>query len=74
MLWQIDNQPLTSMTGENLAGHFLFGMNSSMVESVMIDGKWVVKNHVLVGFDVESVYEKSKKVAKKFWNKMESLA
>jgi hypothetical protein len=49
-------------------------MNSSMVESVMIDGKWVVKNRVLVGFDVESVYEKSKQVARKLWNKMESLA
>ena len=70
----LDYQPPTPMTVENLAGHFLFGMNSSMVESVMIDGKWVVKNHVLVGFDVESVYEKSKKVAKKLWNKMESLA
>lgn len=70
----LDYQPPTPMTVENLAGHFLFGMNSSMVESVMIDGKWVVKNHVLVGFDVESVYEKSKKVAKKLWEKMESLA
>ncbi|MBI5021530.1 MAG: putative aminohydrolase SsnA [Ignavibacteriales bacterium] len=69
----LDYQPPTPMTVENLAGHFLFGMNSSMVESVMIDGKWVVKNHVLVGFDVESVYEKSKKVAKKLWEKMEKL-
>ena len=69
----LDYLPPTPMTVENLAGHFLFGMNSSMVESVMIDGKWVVKNRVLVGFDVESVYEKSKKVAKKMWKKMELL-
>ncbi len=66
----LDYQPPTPMTVENLAGHFLFGMNSSMVESVMIDGKWVVKNRVLIGFDVESVYEKSKKVAKKLWEKI----
>lgn len=66
----LDYQPPTPMTVENLAGHFLFGMNSSMVESVMIDGKWVVKNRVLIGFDVESVYEKSRKVAKKLWEKM----
>lgn len=69
----LDYQPPTLMTKENLAGHFLFGMNSSMVESVMIDGKWVVKNRVLVGFDVESVYEKSKKVAKMLWEKMEKI-
>lgn len=70
----LDYLPPTPMTSENLAGHFLFGMNSSMVESVMIDGKWVVKNRVLVGFDMESAYEKSKKAAKKLWKKMESLA
>jgi putative selenium metabolism protein SsnA len=70
----LDYQPPTPMTVENLAGHFLFGMNSSMVESVMINGKWVVKNRVLVGVDVNSVYEKSKKAAKKLWTKMESLA
>ncbi|MBI4811313.1 MAG: putative aminohydrolase SsnA [Ignavibacteriales bacterium] len=66
----LDYQPPTPMTVQNLVGHFLFGMNSSMVESVMIDGKWVVKNRVLVGFDVESVYEKSKKVAKRLWERM----
>jgi len=70
----LDYQQPTPMTVENLAGHFLFGMNSSMVESVMIDGKWVVKNRVLVGFDVESVYEKSKQVARRLWNKMGPLA
>ena len=70
----LDYQPPTPMTIENLAGHFLFGMNSSMVESVMIDGKWVVKNRVLIGFDVESVYEKSKKVAKKLWEKMKKIS
>ena len=70
----LDYQPPTPMTIENLAGHFLFGMNSSMVESVMIDGKWVVKNRVLIGFDVESVYEKSKKVAKNLWEKMKKIS
>jgi putative selenium metabolism protein SsnA len=69
----LDYQPPTPMTTENIAGHFLFGMNSAAVESVMVGGKWIVKNRILVGFDVESVYEKTKKVAKKLWNKMELL-
>jgi len=69
----LDYQSPTPITKDNLAGHFLFGMNSSAVESVMIDGKWIVKNRVLVGFDVESVYEKSARVAKKLWAKMEKL-
>lgn len=69
----LDYQSPTPTTVENVAGHFLFGMNSSMVESVMVGGKWVVKNRVVVGFDIESIYEKSKKAAKKLWNKMDKL-
>lgn len=69
----LDYQPPTPMTAENLAGHFLFGMNSPMIESVMVDGKWIVKNRVLVGFDLESVYNKSNKAAKRLWEKMNKV-
>jgi putative selenium metabolism protein SsnA len=66
----LDYQSPTPMTIKNAAGHFLFGMNSSMVESVMIDGKWVVKNRIVVGIDLQSVYEKSTKAAEKLWRRM----
>lgn len=66
----LDYQPPTPMTVENLIGHFLFGMNSSMVESVMIGGKWVVKNRIVVGLNVETVYQKSQKAAKRLWSKL----
>lgn len=69
----LDYLPPTPVTENNLAGHFLFGMNSADVESVMVDGKWVVKNRVLVGFDLQSMYEKSAKAAKKLWSRIEKL-
>ncbi|TAK59825.1 MAG: putative aminohydrolase SsnA [Bacteroidetes bacterium] len=66
----LDYQSPTPMTKENLGGHFLFGMRSSMVESVMVNGKWIVWNRELPGVDVQSVIEKSAKIAKRLWEKM----
>ena len=66
----LDYRSPTPMTGENLAGHFLFGMRSSDVESVMVGGRWVVKNRVVVGIDLASAYEKAARAAKKLWEKM----
>ena len=61
------------LTKENLTGHFLFGINSSMVESVMIGGKWVMKNREVVGVDVRKVFDKAGRVAKKLWGRMEKV-
>ena len=60
----------TPMTKENFPYHFLFGMNSSNVESVMCNGKFVVWNRELVGGDVEAISAKATMVAKKLWNKI----
>jgi len=67
----LDYVPPTPLTEENLAGHFLFGMQSTNVESVMIAGKWVLKNRVVVGVDLPALYTKARKAAKKLWMKME---
>jgi putative selenium metabolism protein SsnA len=66
----LDYRAPTPMTEENLAGHFLFGMRSSDVESVMVGGRWVVKNRVVVGINLASAYEKAARAAKKLWKKM----
>ncbi|MBM4167276.1 MAG: putative aminohydrolase SsnA [Ignavibacteria bacterium] len=60
----------TPLTKENLPYHFLFGMNSSNVESVMCNGKFILWNRELVGVDVEAISAKAAKVAKKLWKKI----
>jgi cytosine/adenosine deaminase-related metal-dependent hydrolase len=67
----LDYVPPTPITKENLAAHFLFGMSSSMVESVMIGGKWVVRHRELVGINVPTVYKKTGAAAKKLWSKIQ---
>ena len=63
------NSP-TPCTHQNITGHFLFGMNSTMVQHVMIDGTWVVWNRQLAGIDEDAVMEKARNVAAKLWKKM----
>jgi cytosine/adenosine deaminase-related metal-dependent hydrolase len=60
----------TPLSSRNVPAHFLFGMNSSMVESVMVDGKWVVWNRRLERLDEDEVLTGTRKVAKKLWRRM----
>lgn len=64
------NEP-TPMEKDNLLGHYLFGMQSSMVESVMVGGKWVMKNRKIPGVDEDQILARSRQLAKKLWMKME---
>ncbi|RPI03480.1 MAG: putative aminohydrolase SsnA [Ignavibacteriae bacterium] len=66
----LDYLPPTPLTKQNLIGHFLFGINSTMVQHVMVDGRWIVWNKQMMGLDEEAVMEKARKVAQKLWNRM----
>jgi len=66
----LNYNPPTPLNTDNLLGHFIFGMNSSMVESVMIDGKWVMWNRQFFGVNEEVVMKEASKVAKRLWGRM----
>ncbi len=65
-----DYVPPTPMTKENILGHYLFGMRSANVESVMVGGKWVLKDRKVLGVVVERIYSEADKKSKKMWIKM----
>lgn len=60
----------TPMTTKNLLGHFLFGMNSTMIQHVIVNGNWIVWNRQIVGIDEEAIMQKAASVAKKLWGRM----
>jgi N-acyl-D-aspartate/D-glutamate deacylase len=66
----MDYKEPTHMEKGNLLGHYLFGMQSSMVESVMVGGKWVMKNRKIPGIDETKVFAKSRQLARELWRKM----
>lgn len=67
-------QEPTPMEPDNLLDHYLFGMQSSMVESVMVGGKWVMKDRKIPGIDKEKVFAKSRQLARKLWQRMELVS
>ncbi len=65
------NSP-TLLTKENAAGHFLFGFSSQIVESVIINGKFVYRNRIFPS-EIKKIYDESRKAALKLWKKMDEL-
>ena len=66
----LDYAPPTPLTSHNLQGHFLFGMNATMIQHVIINGDWIVWNKQLLGIDEDAVMRKASVVAKKLWSRM----
>ena len=65
----LDYRSPTPLTAGNLAWHFLFGLNSACVESVMVAGRFVIRNRQ-PAFGVRDVYEKARQASKKLWAKL----
>jgi cytosine/adenosine deaminase-related metal-dependent hydrolase len=60
----------TPMTGRNIAGHFIFGLNSVSVQTVIINGHLVYENRRFP-FATQPLYEKARERASKMWKEIE---
>lgn len=63
----------TPLLKENAASHFIWGMSSKDVETVLINGKVVLENRGFKTIDIEKIYYEAQKVAKKVWEKTEDI-
>lgn len=68
----LDYYPPTPLKADNLFYHLIFGMRENMVDTVIIGGRVVMKDHRLTELDEEEIMAKSKELAAKFWRKMEN--
>ncbi|MBM2846256.1 MAG: amidohydrolase [Bacteroidetes bacterium] len=66
----LDYVPPTPLTKENLLWHFLFGMRSAMIDSVMVGGRWVMKDRLVLGVNTEEACKKASEVAIRLWKRM----
>lgn len=69
----LDYTPPTPFVKGNLFGHIVFGMRSSMVESVMVEGRWVMKHRQIQGIDEEAVLRRSQKAADRLWKRIDRI-
>jgi len=66
----LDYAPPTPVTTENLAGHFLYGMNSSHVDSVVSRGRLIVKHRRMTTVDEDSILARARVQAARLWRRL----
>ncbi len=69
----LDYDSPTELTGENFLGHFVYGINSSHVDTVVAQGKVIVEGGVLKSTDEAEILAYSREMGTKLWAKMKSM-
>jgi len=66
----LDYRPPTPLTAENLAGHVAFGLDRSHVRSVMVAGRWVVRDRLVTALHAGATFARAREVAPDLWQRM----
>jgi putative selenium metabolism protein SsnA len=66
----LDYDPPTPLHVDNLAGHLLFGVDRSHLASVMVAGRWIVRDRALLTVDVQAVRARARAAAPDLWDRM----
>jgi len=68
----LDYDSPTPLTAANLAWHLIFGIGSSHIESVMVAGRFVIRNGCC-SVDASPMYERARAASEKLWRKLERV-
>lgn len=66
----VDYYPPTPLRRDNLFGHFLFGIANAPVDSLIVNGRYVLKNKECVTVDERAVAEKAAARARALWGRL----
>lgn len=66
----LDYDSPTELTDENFLGHFIYGINSSHVETVVAKGEVIVEDRVLKTADEAEILAFARQMGNKLWDKM----
>jgi len=62
----LNYDPPTPMTADNLPGHLIFGMNSGLIDAVMVNGRFIIRDG-FPALDEEGLYARARETAAKLW-------
>ena len=65
----VDYWPPTPLTSDNLFGHFLFGVANAPVDTLIVNGKFVVRDKKIQTVDERAVMEKASAQAQALWRR-----
>ncbi len=66
----VDYHSPTPLDHDNFLGHFLYGMNSGMVQTTVVGGHVLMKNRELVGIDEDKIYAEARQKADELWKRI----
>jgi putative selenium metabolism protein SsnA len=69
-----DYRPATSLTSENFAGHFIFALSAHHVRSVLVDGRWALRDGTIRTCREEEQRARAVGVSEELWRRMESIS
>jgi putative selenium metabolism protein SsnA len=69
----IDYIPPTPLHAGNLFGHLLFGISNAPIDSLIVNGKHVMRNGRIVTVDERAIRRKASVQARKLWQRFETL-
>jgi putative selenium metabolism protein SsnA len=64
----------TPLIESNAASHYVWGMSSNCVQSVLVDGKLVMEDRKIGHLDVPAIYAEAAKVAQAVWKRVDTIA
>ena len=67
----VDYKPFTPLTAGNLPWHVVFGFQSSMVTTTIVDGKVLMRDGEILSLDEEKIIHEAKKIAPAVWERYE---
>jgi len=68
-----DYRPPTPLTSDSLVGHLLFGLDRSHLRSVMVAGRFVLRDRRLTNVDEAAVFARARAASAALWERMARL-
>jgi cytosine/adenosine deaminase-related metal-dependent hydrolase len=66
----LDYQSPTPVTADNWAAHVVYGLNRSHVESVISDGRWIVRDRRCTRVDQDTIIAEARQQARRLWDRL----
>jgi cytosine/adenosine deaminase-related metal-dependent hydrolase len=70
----VDYQPTTPLSSGNLPWHIIFGFESSMVTSTMVDGQFLMRDRQLLTLNEAEITARSRELAAEVWKRFEEIS
>jgi len=60
----------TPLIASNFLGHFFYAFENRQIDSLIVNGKFVMKENIMVNIDEDSIMKESRELAKTLWKRM----